>query len=112
MNEGVSAAYRTLLIVVLSTVAVPRAAADAVVDCNIKAGAIVTEAKLHAPVANRVLAIMHAAAYEATSAITYRYGAGSKLEAARGLVVGERAAAVVLAAGEARHTAGSESVSR
>jgi len=62
----------------------PQARADAVTDWNVKAGEVVTEAQLNAPVANRVMAIMHAAVLEAADAITGRHHPGSKLAAAPG----------------------------
>lgn len=58
--------------------------ADAVSEWNFKACAIVTEAKPNPPVANRVMAILHAAIYEATNGITGRHGSGQKLETAPG----------------------------
>ncbi len=57
--------------------------ADAITDCNIEAGKIIMAADLKPPPANRVLAIVHTAAYEAVNAITRRYpNEGPKLEAA------------------------------
>jgi hypothetical protein len=44
-----------------------------VTDWNVTAGNIVVEAKLGPPPANRVLAIVHTAVYEAVNAITHRY---------------------------------------
>jgi hypothetical protein len=58
--------------------------ADAVTDWNIKAGELVTEAKLGPPGATRVLAVMHTALFEATNAITQRYPVGLRLDAPRG----------------------------
>lgn len=60
-----------------------QAQADAVTDWNIKGGELITEAKLLAPPATRVLALMHTAAYEAANAITRRYPSALKLEAPR-----------------------------
>jgi hypothetical protein len=72
-----------LLVVAASLLATPMALADVVTDWNIKAGEIVVEAKLGTPPANRVLAIVHTAAYEAVNAITKRYPASElPLEAA------------------------------
>ena len=80
-----SAATLLTFIAILSA---PPATADAVVDWNIKAVDIATEAKLGPPAANRVLAIAHTAVYEAANAITARYPAsGLKLEAAPGASV-------------------------
>ena len=59
--------------------------ADAVTDWNIKAGEFIVEAKLGTPPANRVMAIVHTAVYEAANAITKRYPASRlQLEAAQG----------------------------
>ncbi|HEX2798786.1 MAG TPA: PA-phosphatase, partial [Thermoanaerobaculia bacterium] len=77
-----------LLVVAASLLAAPMAPADVVTEWNIKAGEIVVEAKLGAPPANRVLAIVHTAVYEAANAITRRYPAsGLQLEAAPGASV-------------------------
>lgn len=74
--------------------AAPMAQADAVTDWNRKAGDIVIEAKLGAPPANRLFAILHAAVYEATNAITKRYPAsGLALEAAPGASIDAAVAA-------------------
>ncbi len=76
MNERVRAVPRTLLVAVASLLAIREARADAVIEWNVKAGEIVAEAKVNAPVANRLMAIMHAAIYEAASAITGRSDTG------------------------------------
>src|SRR5262245_42562623 len=61
------------------------AKADVVTDWNVKAGEIVVEAKLGPAPANRVLAIVQTAVYEAANAITKRYPAsGLRLEVAPG----------------------------
>ena len=65
--------WMTLLVVAASLLTGPLAQADVVTDWNIKAGEIVVEAKLGAPPANRVLAIVQSAVYEAVNAITKRY---------------------------------------
>ena len=78
----------TLLVVAASLLASPMARADVVTDWNSKAGEIVVEARLGPPPANRVLAIMHTAVYEAANAITGRYPvSGPQLEAAPGASV-------------------------
>ena len=78
----------TSLFVAASSLAGPMAQADVITDWNVKAGDIVVEAKLGPPPANRVLAIGHAAAYEAVNAITKRYPAGQlQLTAAPGASV-------------------------
>jgi hypothetical protein len=77
-----------LLVVVASWLAGPMARADVVTDWNIKAGEIVVEARLGPPPANRVLAIVHTAVYEAVNAITGRYPTSDlQLEAAPGASV-------------------------
>ncbi|HZV39407.1 MAG TPA: hypothetical protein VFF96_11730, partial [Pseudoxanthomonas sp.] len=47
--------------------------ADAITDCNLEAGKIIVAADLKPPPANRVLAIVHTAAYQAVNAITRHY---------------------------------------
>ena len=89
----VGAASLVGLIALLPALGGPQLQADAVTDWNLKAGVIVTEAKSNAQIATRVLAIMHTAAYEATNAITQRYGTGLKLEAAPGASVDAAVAA-------------------
>jgi hypothetical protein len=87
-----------LMVVATSLLAAPMAPADVVTEWNIKAGEIVVEAKLGAPPANRVLAIVHTAVYEAANAITRRYPAsGLQLEAAPGASVEAAVAAANLA---------------
>ena len=49
------------------------ASADAITDWNLKAGEFVAEAKLGPPPANRVMAMVQTAVYEAVNAITKRY---------------------------------------
>jgi PAP2 superfamily len=74
--------HQIALLVAASMLAAPMALADAVTDWNIKAGEIVVEAKLGPPPANRVLAIIQTAVYEAVNAITKRYPASElQLEA-------------------------------
>jgi hypothetical protein len=69
--------------------------ADVVTDWNIKAGEVVVEGKLGAPPANRVMAIVHTAVYEAVNAITKRYPASElNLVAAAGASVDAAVAAV------------------
>jgi hypothetical protein len=64
------------------------ARADVVTDWNIKAGEFVVEARLGPPPANRVLAIVQTAVYEAVNAITQHYPAsGLTREAAPGASV-------------------------
>jgi hypothetical protein len=76
------------LVVAASFLVAPVAIADVVTDWNIKAGEIVSDAKLATPPASRMLAIVHTAMYEAANAITKRYPAsGLKLQAAPGASV-------------------------
>jgi hypothetical protein len=93
MNEKTRGVARALVVAIASLLARPEARADAVTEWNIKANEIVAEARINAPVANRVMAIVQAAVYEATNAITRRFGTGSKLEAARGASVDAAVAA-------------------
>jgi hypothetical protein len=73
------------LVVAAAVLASSMTRADVVTDWNVKASAIVVEAKLGPPPANRVLAIVHTAVYEAVNAITQRYPAsGLQLAAAPG----------------------------
>lgn len=68
--------------------------ADVVTDWNIKAGEVVVEGKLGPPPANRVMAVMHTAVYEAVNAITKRYPvSGLNLPAATGASVDAAVAA-------------------
>jgi hypothetical protein len=77
-----------LLVVAAALLAGPMAMADMVIDWTIKAGDIVVDARLGPPPANRVLAIVQTAVYEAANAITRRYPvSGLKLEAAPGASV-------------------------
>jgi hypothetical protein len=77
-----------LVVAAASWLAGPMARADVITDWNVKACDIVVDAKLGPPPANRVLAIVHTAVYEAANAITRRYPAsGPQLEAAAGASV-------------------------
>jgi len=76
------------LVVAASFLIGPLAMADVVADWNMKAGQIVSDAKLATPPASRMLAIVHTAMYEAANAITKRYPAsGLKLEVVQGASV-------------------------
>ena len=78
---------KTLSAAVLTTAmfGTPMAWADVVSDWNVKAGEIITQSGIGTPPANRVVAIVHTAVYEATNAITKRYpGSGISLEAPSG----------------------------
>src|SRR5215218_8014432 len=55
------------------TFTTPPARADAVVDWNVRACTILSDANMDAPPSNRVMAIAHTAVYEAVNAITKRY---------------------------------------
>lgn len=86
-------------LIAAALLASPLARADAVTDWNRKAGDIVIEAKLGAPPANRLFAILHASVYEAANAITKRYPAGGlALDAAPGASVDAAIAAASHAA--------------
>jgi PAP2 superfamily len=88
MNHTRKRQQMALLVVVASLLAGPIARADVVTDWNAKASTILVDAKLGAPPACRVLAIVHTAVYEAANAITRRYPAsGLPLEAAPGASV-------------------------
>lgn len=88
MNHMKKHQQMVFLVVVASLFAGPMARADVVTDWNIKAGEIVVEAKLGPALANRALAIVHAAVYEAANAITRRYPAsGLQLEVVPGAAV-------------------------
>jgi hypothetical protein len=63
----------TLLVVTASLLTGSLARGDVVTDWNVKAGEIVVEARITPPPANRVLAIVQTAVYEAVNAITKRY---------------------------------------
>ena len=52
------------------------ASADVITDWNAKAGELVVEAKLGTPPANRVMAVVQTAVYDAVNAITRHYPAG------------------------------------
>jgi hypothetical protein len=68
--------------------------ADVVTDWNVKAGEFVVEAKLGPPPANRVMATVHTAVYEAVNAITKRYPASRlQVEATQGASVDAAVAA-------------------
>ena len=82
MNHSKTHRQTALLVVVASLLVGRMANADVVTDWNVKAGEIVVAAKLETPPANRVLAIVQTAVYEATNAITRRYPAsGTSFEA-------------------------------
>lgn len=72
--------------------------ADAVTDWNVKACEILGPTSFDTPNANRMLAVMHTAIYEAVNAITRKYSSGDlKIDAAPGASVD----AAVAAAGRA-----------
>ena len=81
MNHTKKHQQMALLVIAASLLASPMVRADVVTDWNVKAGEIVVGARLTPPPANRVLAIVHTAVYEAVNAITRRYPA-SELEPA------------------------------
>jgi hypothetical protein len=76
------------LIFAASLITSPVASADAVCDWNTQAGVIIVSARMGPPPANRAMAVVHTAVYEAVNTITKRYPAGAlKLEAAPGASV-------------------------
>lgn len=88
MNHTKQHQRLALLVVAASLLAGPMARADVITDWNVKAGEIVVEARLGPPAANRALAIVQSAVYEAVNAITKRYPPDRvKLDAAPGASV-------------------------
>ena len=76
--------FWTAGLAVLGVAASGAVRADAVTDWNEIAGALMVEEKLLAPPANRAMAIMHTAVYEAVNAVTQRHPAHSlSLDASR-----------------------------
>jgi hypothetical protein len=73
MNHTKKYQQRALLVIVASWLVGPMAHADIVTDWNIKAGEIIVDARLGPAPANRALAIVQSAVYEAVNAITRRY---------------------------------------
>lgn len=70
--ERIACALRASLVVGLLATGLP-VQADAITDCNLEAGKIIVAADLKPPPANRLLAIVHTAAYQAVNAITRHY---------------------------------------
>lgn len=70
--ERIACALRASLVVGLFATGLP-VQADAITDCNLEAGKIIVAADLKPPPANRLLAIVHTAAYQAVNAITRHY---------------------------------------
>lgn len=94
MNLSSKRPLKTLLILIVFAIVAPVARADAVNDWNVKACEIVTEAGLVTPPANRVLAIVHTAVYEAANVISRKYPAGQLgIEAPQGASVDAAVAA-------------------
>jgi hypothetical protein len=91
MKGRVRTVPRLLLVAAAALLALPEARGDAVVDWNVRAGEIVAGARVNPAVANRVMAIMHAAVYEAASAVAGRDDAASG--AARGASIDAAVAA-------------------
>jgi len=89
----------TLLALAASLAAGPLANADVVTDWNIIAGDIVVAARLLPPPANRAMALVQTAVYEAVNAVTKRYPQdGVKLDASPGASVDAAVAAANYAA--------------
>ncbi len=86
---------RTALIAATLALHAPFAAADALTDWNVKANEIVVDARMGPPIANRMMAILYTAAFEATNAISKRYPPGRfALDAAPGTSAEAAVAAV------------------
>lgn len=76
------------LVVAATLLAGSMAQADVVTDWNVKAGEIITQSGMGTPPANRVMAILHTAVYEAANAVAKRYPAsGMQPEATSGASV-------------------------
>ena len=71
-----------LAMLALAFCAASSARADVVTDWNAQAGQLVMDAKLPAPIANRILAIVQTAVYESVNAITARDPGGRRALAA------------------------------
>jgi hypothetical protein len=96
MDHTKKLSIATLLAAILLIASI--ANADAVTDWNVKACEIAGPASFDTPTANRMLAVMHTAIYEAVNAITKRYPSSNlKLDAP----AGASADAAVAAAGRA-----------
>jgi len=65
----------------------PQAQADAVTEWNLQAGVILAEARPNPPVANRIMALVQTAVFEAANGITGRYGTNPKAQLAPGASV-------------------------
>jgi PAP2 superfamily len=69
--------YRRLAIVAAAlSLHTPFAAADTVTEWNVKANEIVLEGRIGPPIANRMMAILYTAAFEAANAVSKRYPPG------------------------------------
>ncbi len=90
----------TLLAIVAALLVGRMTNADEVADWNTTAGKIVVAAKLGTPAANRILAIVQTAVFDATNAITKRYEAERPLDVPPGASV----AAAIAAANHATLT--------
>lgn len=96
MDHTIKLSTVTVFAVILFSVSLARA--DSVTDWNVKACEIAGPASFDTPTANRMLAIMHTAIYEAVNAITKRYPSSDlKLDVPPGASV----EAAVAAAGRA-----------
>jgi hypothetical protein len=73
MHNTTKHRWMTLLVVAAALLAGSMVQADVVTDWNITAGDIAVAAKLPPPPANRVMAMVQSAVYEAVNAITKRY---------------------------------------
>jgi hypothetical protein len=87
-NSKTKRAAWASMVFAAAALASPAATADAVCDWNTAAGEIIVGARMGPPPANRALAIVHTAVYEAVNAITRRYPVSTlKLDAASGASV-------------------------
>ena len=83
-----------LFFIVVVLIAAPPARADAVIEWNTRAVEFIGPPSFDAPTANRILAMVQTAVYEAVNAITKKYPAGDiKIEAAPGASVDAAVAA-------------------
>lgn len=62
------------LLALVALLGSPQARADAVTEWNLQAGVILAEARPNPPVANRIMALVQTAVFEAANGITGRYG--------------------------------------
>src|SRR5688572_30014476 len=94
MNHARKLPIVTLLVITACVLMAVPVKADSVSDWNTRACDLAGPASLDTPTANRMLAIMHTAVYEAVNAITKRYPSSDlKIDAAPGASVDAAVAA-------------------